>query len=100
AQNIKSLEDYDIAWVEEAQTLSGASLELLRPTLRKKGSELWFGWNPRFKTDPVDKFFRKEPPPNAVSVFVNWSDNPWFKETELYQDMLNDYDRDPDTAEH
>lgn len=60
ATNIKSLEGFDIAWVEEAQTVSHHSLDILRPTLRKIGSELWFSWNPRFKTDAVDKFFRKE----------------------------------------
>jgi phage terminase large subunit len=58
AENIKSLEDFDIAWVEEAQTLSAHSLKLLRPTIRKDGSELWFSWNPRHDTDAVDAFFR------------------------------------------
>ncbi len=46
AESIKSLEGYDIAWVEEAQALSIRSLDLLRPTIRKPGSELWFSWNP------------------------------------------------------
>jgi len=100
AQNIKSLEGYDIAWVEEAQTLSQYSLDLLRPTLRARGSELWFSWNPRFKTDPVDQFFRRNPPSNAISVLVNWKDNPWFGETELHADMLADYANDPEKAEH
>ena len=71
ADNIKSLEAYDIAWVEEAQTLSQHSLDLLRPTIRKDQSEIWFSWNPRFKTDPVDAFMRKSPPSDAVVVFVN-----------------------------
>ncbi|MND75590.1 Phage terminase large subunit [compost metagenome] len=100
AANIKSLEAYDIAWVEEAQTLSQASLDMLRPTLRKPGSELWFSWNPRYKTDPVDLFFRKRPPENSVAISINWQDNPWFKNTPLYQDMLDDYAADPDKAEH
>lgn len=100
AANIKSLEAYDIAWVEEAQTLSQASLDMLRPTLRKPGSELWFSWNPRYKTDPVDQFFRKRPPENSITVSINWSDNPWFKDTPLYQDMLDDFAADPDKAEH
>lgn len=101
ADSIKSLEAYDLVWVEEAQTLSEFSFNLLRPTLRAKGSELWFSWNPRYKTDPVDKFFRKDPPANAICVNINWQDNPWFKsDTELYQDMLDDYERDPETAEH
>jgi phage terminase large subunit len=101
ADSIKSLEAYDLVWVEEAQTLSEFSFNLLRPTLRAKGSELWFSWNPRYKTDPVDKFFRQHPPANAISVMINWRDNPWFRsDTELYDDMLEDYERDPDTAEH
>lgn len=100
ADNIKSLEGYDIAWVEEAQTLSQHSLDMLRPTLRKPGSELWFSWNPRYKTDPVDVFFRRSPPANATSVQIGWQDNPWFRDTELYSDMLADYERDPDKAEH
>lgn len=99
ASNIKSLEGYDLAWVEEAQTLSQHSLDLLRPTLRKDGSELWFSWNPRFKTDPVDKFFRKNPPPDAISVMVNWRDNPWFPEV-LRKEMEHDFETDPDKAEH
>lgn len=100
AANIKSLEGFDIAWVEEAQTLSQASLDMLRPTLRKPGSELWFSWNPRYKTDPVDAFFRKRPPADSIAVPINWSDNPWFKATPLYQDMLDDYAADEDKAEH
>lgn len=99
AETIKSLEGYDIAWVEEAQTLSERSLDLLRPTIRKSGSELWFSWNPRFKTDPVDKFFRKDPSDEAVSVFVNYRDNPWFPD-ELKKDMERDFRVDPDKAEH
>lgn len=99
ASNIKSLEGYDVAWVEEAQTLSQHSLDLLRPTLRKEGSELWFSWNPRFKTDPVDIFFRKSPPPDAISVMVNWYDNPWFPDV-LHKEMRHDFDVDEDKAEH
>jgi phage terminase large subunit len=99
AANIKSLEAFDIAWVEEAQTLSQYSLDMLRPTLRKEGSELWFSWNPRYKTDPVDKFFRKFPPADAISVFVNYADNPWFPEV-LRREMLHDFEIDADKAEH
>jgi phage terminase large subunit len=99
AENIKSLEAFDIAWVEEAQTFSQHSLDMLRPTLRKEGSELWFSWNPRFKTDAVDKFFRKTPPPNAVSVSINWRDNPWFPSV-LVEEMMHDFETDPDKAEH
>lgn len=99
ADSIKSLEGYKRAWVEEAQTLSPYSLDLLRPTIRTPGSELIFTWNPRFKTDAVDKFFRKNPPENAIIASVNWNKNPWFP-PELRREMEDDYARDPDKAEH
>src|SRR5262245_25989469 len=58
AESIKSLEGYHRAWVEEAQTFSQTSLDLLRPTIREKGSQIWFSWNPTRRTDPVDAMFR------------------------------------------
>src|ERR1019366_7336326 len=86
ADSIKSLERFKRAWWEEAQTASAVSLELLRPTLRDEGSELWFSWNPRRKIDPVDKLFRTDiTPTRAKVVRANWSDNPWFPE-ELKQE--------------
>ncbi|WP_162918574.1 PBSX family phage terminase large subunit [Taklimakanibacter deserti] len=100
AENIKSLEDYDIAWVEEAQSLSNKSLRLLRPTIRKQGSEIWFSWNPRHETDAVDKFFRGgKPRDDAVIVAVNWNDNPWFPDV-LRQEKESDYAADPEMAAH
>lgn len=79
AESIKSLEGFRIAWVEEAQTLSARSLELLRPTIRADGSEIWFSWNPRRKTDPVDAMLRGDAlPTGAAVVQANWSHNPWF----------------------
>lgn len=99
ADSIKSLEGYKRAWVEEAQTLSQYSLDLLRPTIRTPGSEMLFSWNPRFKTDPVDVFFRKKKPDNAIVISVDWNDNPWFPE-ELRREMIDDFERDPDKAEH
>jgi phage terminase large subunit len=95
SENIKSLEGYDIAWVEEAQTLSEHSLSMLRPTIRKDGSELWFSWNPRYKTDAVDAFFRRSPPSDAISVQINWRDNPWFPAV-LRKDMEHDRAADLD----
>ena len=94
AESIKSLEGYDIAWVEEAQTLSQRSLDLLRPTIRKEGSELWFSWNPNQPTDPVDAFFADDPP-DSVLVTALYSDNPWFPEV-LRKDMEWDRARDPE----
>lgn len=100
AANIKSLEGFDIAWVEEAQTLSQHSLDLLRPTIRKPESELWFSWNPRYKTDAVDKFFRASQREDAICIKTGWQDNPYFKSSPMYADMLKDFEIDPDKAEH
>ncbi len=100
AHNIKSLEDFDGAWIEEAQTLSDQSWRLLRPTIRKPGSEIWAGWNPRNEDDPVDAFFRGgDPHPEAVCVAVNWRDNPWFPEV-LKREMEYDRLRYPDTFDN
>lgn len=78
AESIKSLEDFDIAWAEEANSLSARSMELLLPTIRKPGSEVWFTWNPDQPDDPVDRFFREEVgPEDAICVHVNYLDNPF-----------------------
>ena len=100
AESIKSLEGFGRAWVEEAQTLSGRSLELLRPTIRMPGSEIWFSWNPRRKTDPVDRFMRgQEHGKNAIVVEANWRDNPWFPEV-LEIERLADKKNNPDRYDH
>lgn len=98
AASVKSLEGFDIAWWEEAQTASQRSLDLLIPTIRKPGSELWFGWNPDDESDPVE-FLRTAPPEGAIVVQANWQDNPWFPE-ELRTDMQRDKERDPDKHAH
>lgn len=97
AASIKSLEGFDVAWVEEAQTISARSLELLTPTIRKPNSEIWFSWNPEDETDPVDVFMRGNA--DALLRKVNWDENPWFPE-ELRQDMERDRQRDPDKYAH
>ena len=99
AASIKSLEGYDLAWIEEAQTISARSLELLTPTIRKPGSEIWASWNPENENDPIDQFFRGQESPDILSRKVNWDENPWFPE-ELRRDMQRDKDRDPDKWLH
>ena len=79
AESVKSLEGFKVAWWEEAQTASARSLELLRPTIRAPGSELWFSWNPRNAADPVDQLLSGiTPPPGSVVVKANYCDNPFF----------------------
>lgn len=100
ADSIKSLEGFKRAWWEEAQTATAHSLNLLKPTMRAAGSELWFSWNPRRKTDPVDEMFRgEEKPTGAVVVKANWRDNPWLTQ-ELIQERLDCLRMQPDQYDH
>jgi phage terminase large subunit len=100
AESVKSYEGYDVAWVEEAQSVSPRSLSLLRPTIRAPGSELWFSWNPSRKSDPVDTLLRGDGlPTGAVVVRANWSDNPWFP-TELEQERRDCLRLQPDQYDH
>lgn len=78
AENLKSYEDFDVAWVEEARNTTDRSWNILRPTIRKEGSEIWITFNPELDTDPVWKMFVEDPPPDTFCIQLNWRDNPWF----------------------
>ena len=106
AESIKSLEGYLRAYVEEAQTLSQHSLRLLRPTIREEGSEIWFGWNPTRKSDPVDVLFRGKNdkgvphcPTGSVVVETSWRTNPWWNKV-LEQERLDTLYKQPDQYGH
>jgi phage terminase large subunit len=78
ASSLKSLEDVDVCWVEEGQTISKASLTTLTPTIRNDNSEIWITFNPDQETDPVYENYVINKPPECLVRRVNWSDNPWF----------------------
>jgi len=101
ADSIKSLEGFDEAWVEEAQSLSKRSLDILTPTImRKDGARLIFTWNPHLPTDPIDVFFRGgKPPSGTVSIECNYTDNPFFPESSR-KEMEYMRDRDKDNYAH
>lgn len=128
AASIKSLEGFDIAWVEEAQTFTEASMKMLRPTIRKETcryclkvgpahnlvgvpcvsnkehlldpSEIWFSWNPRSATDPVDQFLRgTNVPPDAIVVGSTYLDNPYLPDVML-REAEYDKERDFENYEH
>lgn len=101
ADTIKSLEGYTLAWVEEAATVSQASIDSLIPTIRQEGSEIWWSWNPRYEDDAVDAMFRGPdgPPPGTILVECHAEDNPWFPNV-LRRDMEYDRGRDPDKYAH
>lgn len=100
ADSIKSLEGFKRAWWEEAQTGTAHSINLLRPTMRAAGSQLWWSYNPRRKTDPVDVLFRGEQTPTgAIVIKANWRDNPWFT-AELEQERQDCMRMQPDQYGH
>lgn len=77
-ESIKSYEGVTICWIEEAQTVSKRSLDILIPTIRADGSEIWVTFNPELDTDEAWARFVASPPPGAVVRQMLWSDNPWF----------------------
>ena len=79
--NVKSYEGVDICWVEEAQTVSRLSWNVLIPTIRKEKSEIWISFNPELETDETYQRFVVKPPRDSVLIKINWSDNPWFPDT-------------------
>ena len=100
ADSIKSLEGYKRAWWEEAHTAHQRSIELLRPTLRASGSQLWWSYNPRLDTDPIDVMFKgQETPSDAIVVRANWQDNPWWTK-ELERERLDTLRMRPEQYAH
>lgn len=100
ADSIKSLEGFKRGWWEEAQGAAQASINLYRPTMRAPGSQMWWSWNGRRKSDPVDVMLKgKERPTGSVLVTANWRDNPWFT-AELEQERLDCLRMQPDQYDH
>lgn len=97
--NLKSWEGADGAWIEEAQTVSKNSWNILIPTIRKDGSEIWITFNPEFEDDDTYKRFVVKPPRTALVREINWRDNPWFPKV-LEEERLDCLERDPDSYDH
>jgi len=79
-RKFKSTEGIDILWIEEGESVSKESWEVVVPTVRKAGSEIWCGFNPHQKSDPTSQRFIENPHPLARVVEVNWRDNPWLSD--------------------
>jgi len=99
ADNIKSLEGADACWVAEAQTISRRSINILRPTIRKEGSTVWWDFNPRYETDPIYIDYIINEDPHCEVLWLSHSDNPWFTSA-LQMEMESDYSRDEVEAAH
>ena len=75
AESLKSFEGVDVCWCEEAQAISKRSWDILIPTIRKDGSEIWVSFNPQLESDETYRRFVSEPPPDCVSIEMNYGDN-------------------------
>lgn len=78
ADSLKSFEGVSICWLEEAQSITKRSWDILVPTIRAEGSEIWATYNPQLDTDETHQRLVVKPPPDCKCVEMNWSDNPWF----------------------
>jgi phage terminase large subunit len=97
---IKSTEGVDICWVEEAQRITKKSFDILIPTIRKSGSELWFSFNPENEEDEIYKrFVLNNPPPQSKVIKIDWNDNPWFPK-ELEDERVHCQETNPEDYEH
>jgi phage terminase large subunit len=98
-ESLKSFEKINVCWVEESQTVSAHSWNILTPTIRADGSEIWLTLNPDLDTDETWIRFVEYPDPDSWVLACNWRDNPWFNEV-LEKERLNTLRRDPDNYEN
>jgi hypothetical protein len=97
--NLKSLEDVDICVITEAENLSESTIDILSPTIRKPGSEIWIEFNPQLETDPVWKEYVANPKADSIVVETNLFDNPW-RTKELEDEYKEDCQRRPEIVAH
>jgi phage terminase large subunit len=91
---VKSMEGIDVVWVEEAESVTFTSWETLGPTIRKPNSEIWVSFNPRDEMDDTYQRYVINPPDDAMTVLINWQDNPWFPDELLREkDHLKSKDK-------
>lgn len=97
--SVKSTEGLTIVWLEEAQCISEASWQILIPTVRADGSEIWATWNPDLESDPTYQRLKANPPPDCIDIEVNWDRNKWLSQ-ELIAEKDYLYNVDPEMAAH
>lgn len=78
---IKSFEGADILWIEEAHNLTKEQWNILKPTIRKEGSEIWISFNPKLVTDFVYQRFIVDPPADTNVRLINYTENPFLSDT-------------------
>jgi len=96
---IKSFEGVDVCWVEEANSVTKKSWDVLIPTIRKEASEIWISFNPELDTDETYSRFVVNPPADSAVVFLTYADNPWFPAV-LENERVSLKSRDPEAYEN
>jgi phage terminase large subunit len=93
--DIKSTEGVNICWVEEAQSVSAESWDILVPTIRDADSEIWISFNPHFEDDPTyQRFVKNADGDNSILIKANYDSNPFLTEVlkdEMERDKKRDY---------
>jgi phage terminase large subunit len=95
---IKSTEGIDICWVEEAEKVTADSWDVLIPTIRKEGSEIWVSFNQESKDSATRSRFIENPSPFCISAHMTYRDNKYFPDV-LRQEMEYDRVNDPEKYE-
>ncbi len=97
ASGLKSWEGADVCWVTDATNVSRSSWNILTPTIRKEGSEIWTDFNPELESDYTYQFLVKNPPEGSIVKRLTWRDNPFFNE--ILRAEKDDMERrDPEEA--
>jgi phage terminase large subunit len=99
--SIKSMHNIELVWIEEAQTISKESIEILIPTIfRNNNPQIMYSWNPRYEHDAVyQRFVANEKPPKSYHFHVTWRDNKYFSD-DMKEEMEFNYRTDPEMADH
>jgi|TARA_B110000977_G_scaffold103700_1_gene135451 phage terminase large subunit len=103
--SIKSKSRILLAWVDEAENVSGRAWDVLLPSIREEdksvgfSSEVWVTWNPESKYSATHERFRASFPSNCKIVQLNYTDNPWFPKV-LDDQRIEDKEKRPDMYEH
>lgn len=98
AHTMKSFEGSDVCWIEEGQAMPRRSWQVLEPTIRKPGSEIWITANLELEEDFFTRELVRNPPTDAIVIEINYHDNPWFTD-ELESVRSTAYTRAEKTGE-
>jgi phage terminase large subunit len=98
ASGLKSLESIKLCWLEQAEAVSKDSLEILKPTIRDEGSEIWMTLNPDNPEAPAQEYADGKKADTLRDHFT-YLDNPWWNSV-LEGERLDMQRTDPDAYAH